>query len=156
MAVPRGMALERLMTKGCYSARKRGVAFVRKIDIPCTITNRGLQLHCAISDYEGCLAGGRLVGVEAKETEDKCSFPLRQIKQHQLAYLLEVEKFGGLGYFVIHFKSKGDKAFLVPVEFISSRWEGEKRSVKYEEFDVGWLIDPEEFLDEIVKRTQGA
>ncbi len=153
MAVPRGMALERLLTKGCYSARKRGVAFVRKIDIPCRITNAGMQIFNSIADYDGMLAGGKHVSVEAKETESHTSFPLRQIKNHQLIYLLEVEKFGGLGYFVIHFKDMGPKAFLVPVSFIDERWLGAKRSVAYDEFPQEWLVDPEEFLDEITKRN---
>lgn len=145
------MELEKKINRACIAYRKAGLAFIRKIELPMRIVKGGVLRFNSTVDYEGLVRGGKYFAMEAKETESTTSFPLAQIKQHQLDYLRMVDAMGGLAYFIIWFKKLGEKAFLVPVEFIDGRWDGKIRSVKYDEFDEAWLVEPETFLQNILK-----
>lgn len=143
------MELERKLNRACLEYRKAGLAFIRKIELPMRIVKGGVLRFNSTVDYEGVVKGGKYYAMEAKETESMTSFPLSQIKQHQLEYLKGVDAMGGIAYFIIWFKKKDEKAFLVPAKFIANRWDGMIRSVKYEDFDQEWLVNIETFLEKM-------
>lgn len=54
------------------------------------------------TDYNG-LYRGKYIDFEAKETKNKTSFPLQMIHAHQIKHLQQVQKQGGIGFFIIRF-----------------------------------------------------
>jgi recombination protein U len=47
------------------------------------------------------------IAFEAKSTENKTSFPLKNLKDHQLAYLQAVDALGGAAWILVEFKTLG-------------------------------------------------
>ncbi len=63
------------------------------------------------TDYNGVYKG-RYIDFEAKETISKTSFPLSNIKDHQLLHLGKVIDNGGIAFFLIYFTSL-DEIYLI-------------------------------------------
>src|SRR5690606_21647686 len=56
------------------------------------------------TDYNG-VWNGKYVDFEAKETENKTSFPLQNIHDHQILHMAKVVKHRGLAFLIIRFSS---------------------------------------------------
>jgi len=91
---------------------------------------------------------GQGIAFDAKETLSKTSFPLANIKQHQLLYLEYFKAVGGDAFFLIHFKNMHkDLAFITPVTLIRQYWDGEERkSIPYDRFNKDLLIPIDDYL----------
>lgn len=87
--------------------------------MPILITNQGLIPQTSTVDFVGLISGGLFVAYDAKETKNKTSFPLKNIKAHQVDYLNVVQKLGGLSFFMIHFKELYDEVFIAPMSLIN-------------------------------------
>ena len=84
-----------------------------------------------------------------QETLNKTSFPLANIKQHQLIFLEYFQNCGGTAFFLIHFKKvHNDKAFVTPLEFIKKYWDdtNARKSLPYSEFAQTWLVGIDDYL----------
>jgi len=86
-----------------------------------------------------CVIDGRTVWVECKSTRNMTSFPLRNIKDHQITTGLEIDAAGGVFYFAIRrdepYKSR---MWLVSIDkFIKIRQEMDKKakSIKWFYFE---------------------
>ncbi|NQZ65975.1 MAG: Holliday junction resolvase RecU, partial [Mycoplasmatales bacterium] len=69
------------------------------------------------TDYYG-VSDGKFYSFEAKSTNSH-SFPISNIKKHQLDYLYKIKKNGGKAFFIIYF-SKYNKFFIIFPETISN------------------------------------
>lgn len=56
----------------------------------------------AVVDYLG-LYKGKPVAFDAKSTQDETSFPLANLKPHQIEFLRTWEKVGGIGFWLVEF-----------------------------------------------------
>ncbi len=84
-------------------------------------------------DYGGVFRG-RHICFEAKSTDSKTSFPLSNIKAHQLEHLEKAALHGAICFFLIHFSSY-NRTFYVPLEVVRNCLKGSRRSIPYKYFD---------------------
>jgi recombination protein U len=130
-----GMNLEKRATSACVNYMLTDVAFLHKVPNAVSIQNGGAKLVKSTVDYMGLLKGGRFIAFDAKETELKTRFPLKNIKPHQLDFLEQVESFGGIGFFLVHFVNLyKDEAFILTLDLIKSKWDtSDEASISIEE-----------------------
>lgn len=74
-------------------------------------------------DFNGVIKGGKGVAFDAKETEVKTNFPLKNVKLHQYETLLRVDKLGGWAFLVVHFVSLNE-SYLLKASFLKEHWKG--------------------------------
>lgn len=72
------------------------------------------------TDYNG-VWNGYYIDFEAKETENKTSFPLKNIHQHQIAHMSEVSEQNGITFMIVRFSSL-ERYFLLPLTVITEAW----------------------------------
>lgn len=63
------------------------------------------------TDYNG-LYKGRYIDFEAKQTQNRTSFPKYLVQDHQIDHLRRVQEQGGIGFFIVRFTSL-NKTYLV-------------------------------------------
>src|SRR5690606_8286043 len=89
------------------------------------------------TDYNG-VWNGKYIDFEAKETEKKTSFPLKNIHEHQVHHMAQVRNHDGLAFLIIRFSSL-DRYFLVSFEAFELFWnrmtEGGRKSVTLAEIE---------------------
>ena len=123
--VKRGYNFENIFRRSFIQAFPDG--YIYKIPDMHSISGQLSEIHKYHSNYTGyavpkspadfiCVIGGRTVWVECKSTRNLTSFPLRNIKDHQIETGLEIDAAGGIFYFAIRrdepYKSR---MWLVPV-----------------------------------------
>ncbi len=123
--------LEKWLEAEHEALRRRHMAYMVKVPNPTTITSRtkagkirGHINSAVFVDFVGCLSGGRLVAIEAKEIDGKStSFPIGRINDHQLQCLIDIDDMGGIAALMIAKKMNPKTAtrrlmYFVPVAFI--------------------------------------
>ena len=86
------------------------------------------------TDYNG-LYKGHYIDFEAKQTQNRTSFPKYLIQPHQIEHLKMVHEQGGIGFFIVRF-TKLDKTFLVDaLEMIAAHEDQARQSIAYEWFE---------------------
>ena len=115
----KGSDLEKRANKANLKYRKQKEALILKVPVPILYTAKGLVVQQSTVDYTGLIKGGKFLAFDAKETQNKTSFPLRNIHEHQLNYLELVEELGGIAFFLIHFKKlHKDSAYVTPLSIV--------------------------------------
>lgn len=87
------------------------------------------------TDFNG-IYKGRYIDFDAKETSSKTSFPLKNIHEHQVEHLRNVDKHGGIAFLIIHWKVY-NKYFFLPLNVILKYWDNKesgRKSIPYDEF----------------------
>lgn len=148
--------LEKRIQLANLDYRKQKIAIINKVEVPILITNSGLIPRQSTVDFTGIYKVkqatqivGQGIAFDVKETLSKTSFPLSNIKQHQLTFLEYFQDVGGTAFFFIHFKKiHTDKAFVTPLAFIQKYWydESSRRSLPYSEFNQSWLTNIDQYL----------
>lgn len=82
------------------------------------------------TDYNGVYRG-KYIDFEAKETENKCYFPLSNIKKHQINHIKSVIKQDGISFIIISF-TKLDKVFLLDGKSLIELIESGNKNIKLE------------------------
>lgn len=89
------------------------------------------------TDYNG-VWNGYYIDFEAKETENKTSFPLKNVHQHQVTHMKEVTKQKGIAFTIVRF-SLLDRYFVVPFSVLEEAWtimeNGGKKSIPLSVFE---------------------
>ncbi|TPE70647.1 Holliday junction resolvase RecU [Halalkalibacterium halodurans] len=147
----RGMALEQGIIHTNSTYRAQGIAIVDKIPTPWRVyydkrSNRSqaTPLEKSTVDFSGTIRGGRSIHFEAKSTQNKTSFPLKNVSDHQVDYLSYVHCLGAISFFIIEFETLNER-YLVPIDFIVACWErmkqGGRKSIAINELrENSWLI----------------
>lgn len=73
------------------------------------------------TDYNG-VWDGKYIDFEAKETESKTSFPLKNIHDHQIQHMKNVILQKGIAFFIVRFSSL-QRDFIVPFNVIEQSWD---------------------------------
>ncbi len=146
----RGSALEEMINHTNRFFREKGLAVVQKI--PTSITpveldpKKGtikLAYFEAKStvDYLGNIQGVPIC-FDAKETGQK-SLPIANIHEHQIEFMTDFHKQGGLSFLIVWFKHFNEY-YLLPLETLQYFWEGAKnggrKSIPYRAFDKRLII----------------
>ena len=146
----RGSTLEELINFSNEKYRENGLALIQKIPTPIKPINIDKESrHITLAyfdqkstvDYIGAVQGIP-VCFDAKEcTVD--TFPLHNIHEHQIVFMEEFEKQGGIAFIILFYTSK-DEIYYIPFRDIKSFWDravnGGRKSFTYSEIDKSYRI----------------
>jgi recombination protein U len=100
------------------------------------------------TDYNG-VWNGKYVDFEAKETENKTSFPLKNIHEHQITHMSQVVKQNGMAFLILRFSSL-QRYFIMRYEELEIFWDrmlaGGRKSITLQEIEeASYEISPGAF-----------
>src|SRR5699024_2486642 len=106
----RGQALENLIEYSNKSYRQKGWAVIDKVPTPWTVyydkrtgrVVRAFPKEKGTVDFLG-VSHGRGIAFDAKSTNNTTRFPLDNVKEHQLQYLLDYQEQGGIAFLIVEF-----------------------------------------------------
>lgn len=146
----RGSALEDLINRTNEVYLENGLALIQKIPTPITPINIDkVSRHITLAyfdqkstvDYIGAVQGIP-VCFDAKE----CSvdtFALQNIHEHQVEFMRQFEKQGGIAFFIIYYTHK-DLLYYLPYEMLRFFWdrakEGGRKSFRFEELNPEYVM----------------
>lgn len=147
----RGMDLESDINITNQYYIENAIAYIYKKPTPIQVTKidyknnsmiikEGYFKEPSTTDYNG-LYKGLYIDFEAKETNNKTSFPLSNIHKHQIEHIRNIINNGGIGFLIVRFSTL-DKTFVLMgkdlIEFIDKN---ERKSIPLEYFtSFGFLI----------------
>lgn len=114
----RGLKWEKVINNKLLEYRKQGLCFIQKIPTEFTIIRNGPKIISAFPKKQTesvDFIGAKQflpVALEAKETKNKTSFPIKNIEPHQIKFLDEWCNKQGVGYYFIRFNTL-ERIFLV-------------------------------------------
>lgn len=147
----RGSTLEELINRTNEQYREKGLALIQKIPTPITpvqidkehrhITLAYFEQKSTV-DYIGAVQGIP-VCFDAKECAAD-TFALANIHPHQIAFMMEFEKQGGISFLIVYYTGKNEMLYL-PLRDVLRFWkraqEGGRKSFRYEELDKSYRIE---------------
>lgn len=152
----RGSTLEDLINRTNERYRERGLALIQKVPTPITpIKIDKASRHITLAyfeqkstvDYIGAIQGIP-VCFDAKECATD-TFPLQNIHEHQIRFMEEFEKQGGIAFLIIYFSTKNLFYYLTYTNmklFTERALNGGRKSFKFDELDPDFFIDSENEL----------
>ncbi|HUM84966.1 MAG TPA: Holliday junction resolvase RecU [Lachnospiraceae bacterium] len=160
----RGSALEEIINCTISKYREDGLALIQKIPTPITpIRIEKETRHITLAyfdqkstvDYLGAVQGIP-VCFDAKECAED-TFPLQNLHEHQVAFMRDFEKQGGISFLIIFFTARLEYYYLSYKE-MNFFWErmlgGGRKSFLYEELVPGHFLDNTGSLIPILKGLQ--
>ena len=152
----RGSTLEELLNRTNEIYLEKGLALIQKIPTPITpLKNDKEHRHITLAyfeqkstvDYIGAVQGVP-VCFDAKEcTSD--TFALQNIHAHQVQFMTDFEKQGGVAFLVLFFSMRNE-LFYLPYQDMMRFWtrakEGGRKSFRYVELDQHYYLEPKNGL----------
>lgn len=147
----RGSTLEDMVNRTNERLREKGLALIQKIPTPITpvkidkehrhITLAYFEKQSTV-DYIGAIQGIP-VCFDAKECVAD-TFPLQNIHEHQVKFMEDFEKQGGISFLLIYYSAK-NKLYYMRFAEILTFWnrsmEGGRKSFRFEELDPKFFMD---------------
>lgn len=146
----RGKTLEEEIDETNEYYLQRGIAVIHKKPVPIQIVKVEYPSRSAAvireayfrtpstTDYNG-VYNGYYIDFDAKETENKTSFPLKNVHPHQVEHMEYSAKQKGICFLIVRFSSL-ERYFVVPLEMLLSAWarmlKGGRKSIPLSEFEV--------------------
>lgn len=140
----RGMMLERIIEITNQTYKNKGWALVDKIPTPWAVhynrqsgkVAKAFPKEKGTVDFIG-LSHGKSIAFDAKSTNTRTSFPLKNIQPHQLNYLSQHQDQGGLSFILVEF-AKQREIYLLTIDQLNEWWEqmeaGGRKSIPYDYF----------------------
>ncbi|MBQ8558968.1 MAG: Holliday junction resolvase RecU [Tyzzerella sp.] len=146
----RGSTLEEFINRTNERYQEQGLALIQKIPTPITpvridkehrhITLAYFEQKSTV-DYIGAVQGIP-VCFDAKECNTD-TFPLQNIHAHQVAFMQDFEKQGGISFFIIYYSARNE-LYYMPFSEIKQFWErgknGGRKSFRYEELNPDFFM----------------
>ena len=129
----RGMKLEEQISESNVYYLQKGMAVIHKkptpiqvvkVDYPkrsAAVIKEAYYRHSSTTDFNG-IYRGRYIDFEAKETQNKLSFPLKNFHEHQIVHMKQCREMGGITFVLIRFSSL-NRVFLLESSHLSLFWE---------------------------------
>ncbi len=146
----RGSTLEDMINKTNEKYREGGLALIQKVPTPITpvrIDQESRHITLAYFDqrstvdYIGAVQGIPIC-FDAKECA-KDTFALQNIHEHQVEFMGDFEKQGGIAFFLIYFTHK-DILYYLPYEMLLFFWNraknGGRKSFLFEELNPEYIL----------------
>jgi recombination protein U len=122
--VHKGDAFEEIINISNKVYKRKGIALVQKIATPMKPVRRGKQIVTAYYEEKSTLD---YIGVyesipiafDAKETKEETRFPLSNIQDHQIEFMKNWYKHGGITFLLIYF-TRLDKVYRL--DWITLSW----------------------------------
>ncbi|KMT21576.1 Holliday junction resolvase RecU [Clostridium cylindrosporum] len=126
MGVHRGDIFEEIINHSNKVYKNKGIAIVQKIATPMKPKRAGSKIIGAYYEEKSTLdyigtCNGQAIAFDAKETSNKNNLPLKNIKEHQIDFMSEWEKHGGIAFLLVNFKAHG-KVFKIEFQQIQPYW----------------------------------
>ncbi len=146
----RGSTLEDMINKTNEKYRDAGLALIQKVPTPITpvrIDQESRHITLAYFDQKSTVDYiGAVQGIpicfDAKECA-RDTFALQNIHEHQVQFMGDFEKQGGVAFFLIYFTQK-DLFYYLPYEMLLYFWnrahEGGRKSFRYEELNPEYIL----------------
>lgn len=146
----RGSALEEFINRTNEKYLECGLALIQKIPTPITPINIDKETrHITLAyfdqkstvDYIGAVQGIP-VCFDAKECNTD-TFPLQNIHEHQVIFMQNFEKQGGIAFFLLAFTHRDEFYYLrfaKLMEFWTRAKEGGRKSFRYEELEPDYFL----------------
>lgn len=112
MGYHKGDGFEEIINLANTTYKRKGIALVQKIATPMKPIRRGKKIVSAYYeekstlDYIGIYEGVP-IAFDAKETKEETRFPLNNIQLHQIDFMLNWYKHGGIAFLLIYFTKLG-------------------------------------------------
>ena len=136
----RGMSLEESINITNSYYLDNNLAVIYKKPTPIQITKLdskkgrivdGFFKSPSTTDYNG-IYKGKYIDFEAKETQNKTSFPLANIGKHQVQHLKNVKEHGAIAFVIISF-SKLNEIYLLDANYVIASYNNlDRKSIPYE------------------------
>ena len=166
----RGSALEEFINRTNEKYLKNGLALIQKVPTPITPVHIDKETrHITLAyfdqkstvDYIGAVQGIP-VCFDAKECATD-TFPLQNIHEHQVEFMINFEKQGGIAFFLIRFTHRDECYYLrlkKLLEFWQRAGEGGRKSFRYEELEPDFFLPQDRgffvpYLDTLQKDLLG-
>ncbi len=146
----RGSTLEDMINRTNEQYREKGLALIQKIPTPITpvkMDKEKRQITLAYFDqkstvdYIGAVQGIPLC-FDAKECLED-TFPLHNLHAHQVEFMGDFEKQGGVAFLLLYFTAK-NVLYYMRYEEMLTFWnraqEGGRKSFRFEELDAGFFL----------------
>lgn len=146
----RGSTLEDMINRTNEKYQEHNLALIQKIPTPITPIkidkdNRHITLayfeQKSTVDYIGVVQGIP-VCFDAKECATD-TFSLQNIHEHQVEFMRQFEKQGGVSFFIVFYSNKNEYYYL-PYEHLQFFWnrakEGGRKSFRYDELNQEYVI----------------
>jgi len=137
----RGLDFEKIISDKCLEYMKSKRAYILKFPTEWSVIRKGKIIVSAfpkkksICDFLGVLANGQAIAIEAKQISSSLtSFPFSNIHDHQFIFFKDYINCGGLGYYLIYWKTL-DECYLVTSEKIQDAKDNlERKSIPIDWF----------------------
>ncbi|MBG9612207.1 Holliday junction resolvase RecU [Bacillus cereus] len=167
-----GLSLEHTINQSNEIYQQKSLALITKRPTPVQVLKSkgrnivsGLYVKKSTVDYEG-VYNGYAVAFEAKSTMNSNSFPLKNIREHQVLYLEQAEKMGALCFFLLEFRTL-NIVYLMPFnlvnEYIKNACQGGRKSIPLDECNLyGYKVQTQQeipldylpYVDELIKHQK--
>ena len=146
----RGSTLEDMVNKTNEKYREAGLALIQKVPTPITpvrIDQESRHITLAYFDQKSTVDYiGAVQGIpicfDAKECA-KDTFALQNIHEHQVEFMKDFEKQGGISFFLIYFTHK-DLLYYLPYEMLYYFWDraqqGGRKSFRFDELNPDYVL----------------
>ena len=148
----RGSVLEDLINRSNEIYLEKGLALIQKIPTPITPIQMDKQSrHITLAyfeqkstvDYIGCVQGIP-VCFDGKECSSD-TFALQNLHEHQVRFMTEFEKQGGVSFLLIYYSGR-DLLYYLTYQSMMKFWErkeaGGRKSFRMEELDIDYILQP--------------
>lgn len=132
MGYHKGDIFEEIINISNKAYKNKGIALVQKISTPMKPIRKGKQIISAYYeekstlDFIGVFRGIPLA-FDAKETKEENRFPLSNVSDHQIEFMKEWDKHGGITFLLVNFK-KLDKIYRLDWKTLSGYWTQHKEN----------------------------
>lgn len=151
----RGSILEEMINRTNEAYLESGLALIQKIPTPITPVEMNEKKQITLAyfdkkstvDYIGAVQG-LPVCFDAKECATE-TFSLQNIHEHQVRFMNDFEKQGGIAFFLIQFKSL-DIFYYLRLDDLMVFWNrslnGGRKSFRFDELNIDYVIEMNEGL----------
>lgn len=143
----RGKGLERDIDKANEFYRSKGMADIRKVPTPVTVTRKNKQGRIVDGyftagewvDYVGITANCKPIAFDAKESSESTRFDhMKNVPLHQFNFLKSWNDKGAYTFLVVRFIKRSYETYILPFEelekFYKAALEGGRQSITYDWF----------------------
>ncbi len=140
----RGMAFEHLLNIVNKQYDNKGIAIINKRPTPVKVLKSkgtrvlsGFYEGKSTVDYDG-IYEGKAIAFEAKSVGET-RFDLKNVQDHQLAYLEKVARNGAVAFFLVEIRAL-NRVYYVPLQmmqgYVKRAQEGSRKSIPLDELEV--------------------
>lgn len=155
----RGMNLEEDINITNKYYEENNIAFIYKKPTPIQVTKVDYSKNNVIikeayfkepstTDYNG-LYNGKYIDFEAKETDNKTSFPLKNIHKHQINHIKNIIENNGIGFLIVRFTKLNKTYLLLGTDLINFINNNDRKSIPIMFFEESAYLIEEKYMPRI-------